>query len=61
MITMTTHIEALVPIMGATIMNLMDALAKIENMALSTTATKSEIAAVAGNAIEAAKALTKEN
>jgi hypothetical protein len=56
---MTNHAPALVAIMGSTIVNLMDAMAMIETMALSEKATKAEIAALAGNAIEAAKALTK--
>jgi hypothetical protein len=53
------HAAALTAIMGATITNLMDAMARIENMAHSPTTTKAEIATLAGNAIEAAKALTK--
>jgi hypothetical protein len=58
---MDQHQQALIAIMGATITNLMDALQEIEDLAFTDTATKSDIAAVAGNAIEAAKALTKEN
>jgi hypothetical protein len=55
---MSTHEKALTAIMAFTITNLMDALAKIEKMAFSETATKAEIATAAVNAVEAAKALT---
>jgi hypothetical protein len=55
----TTHDKVLIALMGATITNLMDDMARIENAAHDPTTTKADIARIANNAIEATKALTK--
>jgi hypothetical protein len=60
MAVVTTHDKALIAIMGATITNLTDALDKIAMVAHFGADKNAKIAKMADDAIEAAKALTKQ-